>query len=341
MGFPWLIAAADPVSIAFDRAVTLAWRVLVVAGGPWPDRGDEYSVTSAAIRPTASQLRDLGVITSPDPSLLALPAGIPTTVTDFARSWTAGRPTSFDQVVAIEQHLRSAPFIYDETVAYPSDPGVLADILTTTHRGFCQQFASLMAVMLREIGIPARVALGFTQGTKDGQHVDRDGRGPAHLGRGAVPRIRLALVRPHARRRVPRPIGDVRCACRPGIRAGLHGIVGMWFELDGDGHAHTDACADTDADIDRDARTTAITAGRPIWVVRRRRLVDGIPLRPGRAHRALAGRACHRRPRRTQRPSPTTTTDGRRPTGIDTRHLRSLRRTRSRARVGPTAGRDR
>ena len=108
------------------------------------------------------------MIASPDPSLVALPAGIPTTVTDIARSWTAGRPTSFDQVVAIEQHLRSAPFIYDETVAYPGDPRVLADILTTTHRGFCQQFASLMAVMLREIGIPARVALGFTQGTKDG-----------------------------------------------------------------------------------------------------------------------------------------------------------------------------
>ena len=45
---------------------------------------------------------------------------------------------------------------------------MLADILTRTHRGFCQQFASLMAVMLREMGIPARVALGFTQGTKEG-----------------------------------------------------------------------------------------------------------------------------------------------------------------------------
>ena len=143
LGFPWLIAAADPVSIAFDRAVTWHGASSSLQVDPWPDRGDEYGVTSAAIRPTASELRDLGVITSPDPSLLALPSGIPTTVTDFARSWTAGQPTTFDQVVAIEQHLRSAPFIYDETVAYPGDPGVLADILTTTHRGFCQQFASL------------------------------------------------------------------------------------------------------------------------------------------------------------------------------------------------------
>jgi transglutaminase-like putative cysteine protease len=169
LGFPWLIAAADPVSIVFARAVRWHGASSSLQVDPWPDRGEEYLVTSSAIRPTVSQLRDLGVITSPDPSLLALPAGIPTTVTDFARYWTAGQPTSFDQVVAIERHLRSAPFIYDETVAYPSDPAVLADILTTTNRGFCQQFASLMAVMLRKIGIPARVALGFTQGTKDGR----------------------------------------------------------------------------------------------------------------------------------------------------------------------------
>ena len=168
MGFPWLIAAADPVSIAFDRPVRWHGASSSLQVDIWPDRGDEYSVTSGAIRPTASQLRDLGVITSPDPSLLALPSGIPTTVTDVARSWIAGQPTTFDQVVTIEQGLRSAPFIYDETVSYPDDPGVLADILTRTHRGFCQQFASLMAVMLREIGIPARVALGFTQGTKVG-----------------------------------------------------------------------------------------------------------------------------------------------------------------------------
>ena len=168
LGFPWLIAAADPVSIAFGRDVRWHEASSSLQVDPWPDRGDEYSVTSAAIRPTAAQLRDLGVIASSDPSLVALPEGIPTTVTDIARSWTAGQPTTFDQVVAIEQGLRSAPFTYDETVAYPGDPSVLADILTTTHRGFCQQFASLMAVMLRAIDIPARVAFGFTQGTRDG-----------------------------------------------------------------------------------------------------------------------------------------------------------------------------
>ena len=37
----------------------------------------------------------------------------------------------------------------------------------TTKRGFCVQFASAYAVMARTLGIPARVAVGFTPGTRD------------------------------------------------------------------------------------------------------------------------------------------------------------------------------
>ena len=34
-------------------------------------------------------------------------------------------------------------------------------------QGYCEQYASAMAVMLRAVGVPARVAIGFTQGTQD------------------------------------------------------------------------------------------------------------------------------------------------------------------------------
>jgi hypothetical protein len=43
----------------------------------------------------------------------------------------------------------------------------LVDFLTITKAGFCQQFSSAMAVLLRSLGIPARVAVGFTSGTRD------------------------------------------------------------------------------------------------------------------------------------------------------------------------------
>ncbi len=49
----------------------------------------------------------------------------------------------------------------------PAPP--LVDFLERTKLGYCQQFAGTMALMLRYLGIPARVAVGFTSGTwKDG-----------------------------------------------------------------------------------------------------------------------------------------------------------------------------
>ncbi|MBA3718083.1 MAG: hypothetical protein H0W87_07655, partial [Actinobacteria bacterium] len=69
-------------------------------------------------------------------------------------------------VVAIESWLRdSGRFAYDEHP--PAVPGVppLVAFVTETKRGYCQHFAGAMALMLRYLGIPARVAAGFASGT--------------------------------------------------------------------------------------------------------------------------------------------------------------------------------
>jgi transglutaminase-like putative cysteine protease len=44
----------------------------------------------------------------------------------------------------------------------------LAAFVLRTHEGYCQHFAGAMALMLRFLGVPARVAAGFTSGTYDG-----------------------------------------------------------------------------------------------------------------------------------------------------------------------------
>jgi Transglutaminase-like superfamily/TgpA N-terminal domain len=69
-------------------------------------------------------------------------------------------------VVAIESWLRdSGRFSYDEHP--PVVPGAppLVSFVTETQRGYCQHFAGAMALMLRYLGIPARVAAGFASGT--------------------------------------------------------------------------------------------------------------------------------------------------------------------------------
>jgi hypothetical protein len=80
----------------------------------------------------------------------------------LARSLTSGSATVYDAVKAIEGHLQES-YRYSERVperAYP-----LESFLFEDRRGYCQQFSGAMALMLRMVGIPARVVAGFSPGT--------------------------------------------------------------------------------------------------------------------------------------------------------------------------------
>ena len=82
-----------------------------------------------------------------------------------ARRLRADARTPYGAVVAIETWLRSTGgFAYDENP--PATGGVppLAHFVAEGKRGYCQHFAGAMALMLRMLGIPARVAAGFTSG---------------------------------------------------------------------------------------------------------------------------------------------------------------------------------
>jgi transglutaminase-like putative cysteine protease len=87
----------------------------------------------------------------------------------------AGSP--YEAVLALESWFRlQGGFAYEEHppkgLAHP-----LVEFVTRTRAGYCQHFAGAMAVMLRLLGIPARVAVGFTSGTReDGKWLvgDRD-----------------------------------------------------------------------------------------------------------------------------------------------------------------------
>jgi protein-glutamine gamma-glutamyltransferase len=84
-------------------------------------------------------------------------------IASLARSLTAGATTDIARARAIERRLRSDyTYSLDMPLSEPADP--LSDFLFTRRRGYCEYFASSMAVMLRSIGIPARLATGFQSG---------------------------------------------------------------------------------------------------------------------------------------------------------------------------------
>ena len=76
----------------------------------------------------------------------------------------------------------------------------LVSFVTQTRAGYCQHFAGAMALMLRYLGVPARVAVGFSSGRYDAKRGIWTRHRPrcARVGGGVVPRLRLAPVRPDA-----------------------------------------------------------------------------------------------------------------------------------------------
>jgi transglutaminase-like putative cysteine protease len=88
---------------------------------------------------------------------------------DVAREVVGEAETPYAATIALEAWFRrEGGFRYDETPPQPvGTETALAAFVTRTKRGYCQHYAGAMALMLRYLGIPARVAAGFTSGSYD------------------------------------------------------------------------------------------------------------------------------------------------------------------------------
>ncbi|HMD91120.1 MAG TPA: DUF3488 and transglutaminase-like domain-containing protein [Trebonia sp.] len=77
----------------------------------------------------------------------------------------AGAKTPFQDAVALQDWLSGSTFKYTLTAPTVTNAAGLTAFLETTRKGYCQQFSFAMAVLARLLGIPSRVAYGFTAGT--------------------------------------------------------------------------------------------------------------------------------------------------------------------------------
>ena len=85
----------------------------------------------------------------------------------LARRLAAGARTPYDAAHRIELYLRSN-FEYRQDVPNRTYP--LPAFISEDRAGYCQQFSGAMALMLRMLGIPSRVAAGFSPGGRDPEH---------------------------------------------------------------------------------------------------------------------------------------------------------------------------
>lgn len=130
-------------------------------------QGAQYSVRSLLLNPTAQQLR---TAPEPDPVVRAeytkLPDNLPPVVTDTARQVTRGAKDDYTRAVKLQDYFAvNGGFRYNTKTASGTGPQAVARFLADKE-GFCVHFAFSMAAMSRSLGIPARVAVGFTPGEK-------------------------------------------------------------------------------------------------------------------------------------------------------------------------------
>ncbi|MCH1868266.1 DUF3488 and transglutaminase-like domain-containing protein [Nocardioides sp. CFH 31398] len=134
---------------------------LTTAGLNYTATGLDLDVTTAALNASTPSSSAVGG------EFTELPDDLPLEVRQLSRAVTDGAQTDFDRAVALQQWFRrDGGFTY----SLDADSGNGADDLVSFlddgpdgRIGYCEQFASAMAVMARALDIPARVAVGFLQ----------------------------------------------------------------------------------------------------------------------------------------------------------------------------------
>lgn len=166
----WLPVFGAPRSL---HSISDGWYYDRTSGTVFRERRQRpgpYVEVASLEEPSRQELRASEPAADDVPPVYTEVEAVDPRVRDLAEELTADAPTTFDKAQAIWSHFTSPGngFIYDTQTAPASDPDALADFVLNGKRGFCEQYASAMAVMLRSIGIPARVAVGFTTGYPSG-----------------------------------------------------------------------------------------------------------------------------------------------------------------------------
>ena len=137
-------------------------------------KGSTYEVRSLVPRPTADQLQSAGTDypEAVQQKYLQLPEDPPAEIAETAETIERdyGTSTPYDAARAVERYLLyDGGFTYDLGAEYRRPETALAEFLGDGRRGFCVQFATSMALVLRQMDIPVRFVYGAAQGEEVGE----------------------------------------------------------------------------------------------------------------------------------------------------------------------------
>jgi transglutaminase-like putative cysteine protease len=144
------------------------------------EEGDSYEVLSEIPQPTGAQLRGAGsdYPSSVEQRFLQLPEDTPPVVSETAQKIQRkySPTTPYDRARAIEQYLiYDGGFTYNLDVSYRRADKAVEEFLGESKEGFCTQFSTSMALLLRDMNVPSRVVYGSTSGEEvsEGEYLVR------------------------------------------------------------------------------------------------------------------------------------------------------------------------
>jgi transglutaminase-like putative cysteine protease len=142
------------------------------------EEGSTYEVISQIPQPSQGQLRGAGTTypAAVERKFLQLPPSTPGVVAETAQKIRGDYDTStpYDAARAVERYLiYDGGFVYNLDVSYRRADKAVEEFLGDGKEGFCTQFSTSMALILREMDIPSRVVYGATTGEEvdDGEYV--------------------------------------------------------------------------------------------------------------------------------------------------------------------------
>lgn len=142
----------------FDSALDTIFRGEKIKPSP-------YSISVDQTKPTTAALEADSVVSGGD---LTETGSLADSVRSTALQVTSGATGAFDKALALEQWFTDPGngFVYSLEVPAGNSGDALVDFLDNK-QGYCEQYASAMAIMLRSLNIPTRVVIGFTQGVRE------------------------------------------------------------------------------------------------------------------------------------------------------------------------------
>lgn len=143
----------------------------VLLAVPLVNPGEIYRERVSVSRPTIEQMQKSSYsypswVTA---RYLQMPKGFSPRIKALAEQIVQGKVTPYDKTEAITEYLRQAIKYNGSLPIPPSNEDPLEWFLFELKQGYCNYYASAEVMMLRSIGIPARLAVGYAQGQLDPQ----------------------------------------------------------------------------------------------------------------------------------------------------------------------------